>query len=106
MDYKAQSPGDTGGRGSLLNMLDDISVGDPAKLRDMKPIVLRAASLPSIDKGVMDLFGYAAHYIESRYYTKSTRCGGCAVAATCEGLHINTVRAKGYSQLHPLRVSR
>jgi MoaA/NifB/PqqE/SkfB family radical SAM enzyme len=102
VDYSAPNPGDTGGRGSLLNMLDDIAVGDPAKLRDLRPTLARAARMPLVEKGVLDLFGYARHYIEDHYYTKSVRCAGCRVNPTCAGMHINAVRTHGYGPMQPL----
>ncbi len=101
-DYGGRNVGDTGGRGSILNMLDDITVGDPAKLRELKPTVLRAANMPLVEKGVMDLFGYSGHYITEQYYTKSIRCRGCRAVDQCEGMHINAVRAGGYAQMEPL----
>ncbi|HIN85923.1 MAG TPA: radical SAM protein [Myxococcales bacterium] len=101
-DYGSRNVGDTGGRGSILNMLDDITVGDPAKLRELKPTVLRVFNMPVITKGVMDLFGYAGHYISEHYYTKSIRCRDCRVFDQCEGMHINYVRARGYATMQPL----
>jgi MoaA/NifB/PqqE/SkfB family radical SAM enzyme len=102
VDYSTRNVGDTGGRGSILNMLDDITVGDPAKLRELKPMVLRASKMPVISKGVMDLFGYTKHYITEHYYTKSIRCRDCRLFDQCEGMHINYVRARGYATMKPL----
>jgi MoaA/NifB/PqqE/SkfB family radical SAM enzyme len=94
-------PGDTGGRKSLLEAVEEVSTGDPAA----RGIVLLGALSrlqPKVTKGVLDAFGFVREYIRDGYYTHSNRCETCLVKAGCEGLHINTVRAHGYRWLSPL----
>ncbi len=61
-----------------------------------------------IDTGMLgvdtriDMGKYAGRYIADRYYTKSRRCAECVHTASCEGVHINFVRAHGYKQLQPV----
>jgi MoaA/NifB/PqqE/SkfB family radical SAM enzyme len=99
----ALQPGDTGGRTSLLDAVEEISagVGDPAA---RKVILIGPLSRlqPKVTKGVLDAFGFVREYIRNGYYTRSRRCEGCSVKDTCEGLHISTVRAHGYRWLEPI----
>jgi hypothetical protein len=50
----------------------------------------------------IDIFGYARHFIEEHYYTKSRRCRDCVHDLSCEGVHINFVRSHGYAPLMPI----
>jgi len=52
--------------------------------------------------GRIDMPGYTRRYVADRYMTKSRRCGRCAYAGECPGVHINYVRAHGYAALEPL----
>ena len=97
----AMTPGDTGGRGSLLEAIDKMSVGDPAARDQMLPGILGRLK-PKITKGVLDPFGFAAEYVVDGYYTKAHRCKDCKLAEHCEGLHVNVVRAHGYKWMKPL----
>ena len=53
--------------------------------------------------GRIDMPSYTKRYIADRYYTKSRRCTECMHDDTCEGVHLNFVRAHGYAQLEPVR---
>ncbi len=53
--------------------------------------------------GRIDMPKYAARYAESRFFSKSIRCRDCAKASTCDGMHINWIRAHGYGRLSPIR---
>jgi MoaA/NifB/PqqE/SkfB family radical SAM enzyme len=46
--------------------------------------------------------GCAAAFLREHDLTKSSRCAACAEGASCVGMHINYVRARGYRTLRPL----
>jgi MoaA/NifB/PqqE/SkfB family radical SAM enzyme len=101
----AITPGDTGGRGSLLDAIeelggDDMTVGDPAARARME--ALRASLKPRLTKGVLDPFGFIRQYVREGYYSHSHRCKDCALRRECEGMHINVIRAHGYKWMKPL----
>ncbi len=52
--------------------------------------------------GRLEIFRYAKRYILAHYRSKSLRCRQCVHDATCEGAHINQVRAHGYGMLEPV----
>ncbi|MCB9507521.1 MAG: radical SAM protein [Myxococcales bacterium] len=100
LDYAARNFGDHGGRGSLLQQVAELSVGDPAKTRMIQE---RLGLLkPEHDGPKLDLFGFTGDYVRHGYYSKSRRCEECPRHESCEGLHINTVRSKGYALLRPI----
>ncbi len=53
--------------------------------------------------GRVDIFGYTRRYILDEYYTKSRRCRECIHDGACEGVHINFIRAHGYTPLVPVK---
>ncbi len=53
-------------------------------------------------KGQMQVTPYVQRYIDDEYYKKSVRCRGCAFDATCRGMHIQFLRAHGFSVLAPV----
>ena len=93
------TPGDTGGRSSLLKAIDE-TVGDPAKQR----LIQERLGLikPKVDGPALDVFGWTGDYIRNGYYSKSLRCRECPRVDECEGLHISTLRAKGYAMTSPI----
>jgi MoaA/NifB/PqqE/SkfB family radical SAM enzyme len=100
-DYKKLSPADTGGRESLLREIDEATtIGDPAKIRFLQEKL--GLLNPVVEGAKLDLFGFSRDYIRTGYYSKSLRCRDCARNDVCEGLHISTIRAKGYSMLQPI----
>jgi MoaA/NifB/PqqE/SkfB family radical SAM enzyme len=52
--------------------------------------------------GRLEIFHYAKRYILDHYRTKSLRCRGCGHAASCDGMHVNYVRAHGYGVMQPV----
>ncbi len=52
--------------------------------------------------GRLEIFRYTRRYILEGYRSKSLRCRSCVHDASCEGLHINQVRAHGYRWLTPV----
>lgn len=52
--------------------------------------------------GRLEIFRYAKRYIVEHYMTKALRCSQCVHNEVCEGLHINYVRAHGYSAMQPV----
>jgi MoaA/NifB/PqqE/SkfB family radical SAM enzyme len=52
--------------------------------------------------GRLEIFRYTRRYVLSGYTSKSLRCRGCKHDASCDGLHINQVRAHGYAWLTPI----
>jgi MoaA/NifB/PqqE/SkfB family radical SAM enzyme len=102
-EYGGVTPGDTGGRGSILKSLNELSIGDPAKTRAIQEHLTKLGPLgPLKTTDVLDLFGYSKSYIRDHYYTKSLRCKSCVHDTECEGMHINHIRAHGYSILQPI----
>ena len=65
-----------------------------------RPVVLDGAMLTG--EGRIEIFRYARRYVLDRFYTKSLRCRGCVYDASCRGLHINHVRARGYAAMQPI----
>jgi pyruvate-formate lyase-activating enzyme len=54
------------------------------------------------DKGQMKVSPYVQRYITGEYYKKSLRCRGCAFTEQCKGMHIQFLRAHGFSSLEPI----
>lgn len=52
--------------------------------------------------GALEIFRYARRYILEHYRSKSLRCKSCVHEPTCDGMHINQVRAHGYSLMRPV----
>ncbi|MGZ5969872.1 MAG: radical SAM protein, partial [Polyangiales bacterium] len=52
--------------------------------------------------GRVEIFRYARRYLLDHYLTKSLRCKTCVHDSTCEGMHVNFVRAHGYSVMEPV----
>jgi MoaA/NifB/PqqE/SkfB family radical SAM enzyme len=65
-----------------------------------RPPVLDTAMMSK--DGRVEIFRYARRYLMEHYKTKSLRCRGCAHDATCEGMHVNFVRAHGYAVMEPV----
>jgi MoaA/NifB/PqqE/SkfB family radical SAM enzyme len=53
-------------------------------------------------EGRLEVFRYIKRYILAHYRTKSLRCKGCVHFASCDGVHVNYVRAHGYGALAPV----
>lgn len=64
------------------------------------PYTLDVAMLGSDAR--IDMTAYTKRYVADAYYTKALRCGTCSENATCRGVHVNWVRAHGFSALTPL----
>jgi hypothetical protein len=54
--------------------------------------------------GRVNMTGFTQRYVADRYLTRSRRCGDCAYSESCQGVHINFVRAHGYAPLAPVDV--
>ncbi|MEO5728402.1 MAG: radical SAM protein, partial [Byssovorax sp.] len=65
-----------------------------------RPAVLDTAMLSK--DGRVEIFRYARRYLREHYKTKSLRCRSCARDATCDGMHVNFVRAHGYAVMQPV----
>jgi len=52
--------------------------------------------------GRVEIFRYARRYLLDHYFTKSLRCRSCVHDATCDGMHVNFVRAHGYGVMEPV----
>ena len=52
--------------------------------------------------GKLEAFRYVQRYILDGYRTKSLRCSGCVHDSSCEGLHVNHVRAHGFDAMQPI----
>jgi hypothetical protein len=53
-------------------------------------------------EGRIEIFRYTKRYILEHYRAKSLRCKPCVHFAACEGMHINYIRAHGYSLMQPV----
>ncbi len=53
--------------------------------------------------GKLEIFRFTRRYLLEHYRTKSLRCRECVHEATCDGLHVNFVRAHGYAPMRPVR---
>jgi hypothetical protein len=53
--------------------------------------------------GRLEIFRYAKRFIVDGYFVKSLRCKECVHEADCRGLHVNQVRAHGFTWLSPVR---
>lgn len=56
-------------------------------------------------KGHLEIFRYAKKYIQDHYFTKSLRCKTCMYDASCQGVHVNYVRAHSYGCMQPVNVA-
>jgi len=54
------------------------------------------------EDGRPEPFRYIARYIERHYRALSLRCETCVHREGCEGLHVNHVRAHGFSAMEPV----
>jgi MoaA/NifB/PqqE/SkfB family radical SAM enzyme len=52
--------------------------------------------------GRVDMTRYTQRFVAARFMTKSRRCRQCVHDASCEGVHLNFVRAHGYGVLEPV----
>lgn len=52
--------------------------------------------------GQLEVFRYIKRYIHAHYLTRSLRCGPCVHREGCEGMHVNYIRAHGYSVMQPV----
>lgn len=52
--------------------------------------------------GKLEAFRYVQRYILDGYRTKSLRCSTCVHESTCEGLHVNYIRAHGFDAMQPV----
>jgi len=55
--------------------------------------------------GRLEIFRYAKRFVAEHYRTKSLRCRGCVHDGGCRGLHVNQVRAHGYSVMRPVETA-
>lgn len=52
--------------------------------------------------GQLEIFRYIKRYIAEHYKARSLRCKPCVHAGTCDGMHINYIRAHGYGVMQPV----
>jgi MoaA/NifB/PqqE/SkfB family radical SAM enzyme len=50
----------------------------------------------------IDMTAFTKRYVADGFYTKALRCKDCRENASCKGVHVNWVRAHGFSALTPL----
>jgi hypothetical protein len=55
--------------------------------------------------GKLEIFRYAKRYIVEHYMTKSLRCGTCVHESSCDGMHVNYVRAHGYGVMQAVEAT-
>ncbi len=79
--------------------LEDIPACVSGRPPRARPTVLDTAMTAN---GRVEIFRYARRYLLEHYRTKSLRCTGCAHHASCDGMHINYVRAHGYAVMEPV----
>ena len=71
--------------------------GRPAPPR---PRVLDTAMMAP--EGGLEIFRYAQRYIHAHYKARSLRCKPCVHYESCDGMHINYIRAHGYGVMLPV----
>jgi len=71
--------------------------GRPAPSR---PRVLDTAMMAP--EGGLEIFRYAQRYIHAHYKARSLRCKPCVHYESCDGMHINYIRAHGYGVMQPV----
>jgi MoaA/NifB/PqqE/SkfB family radical SAM enzyme len=80
------------------------TVGIPACLSGRaprpSPRVLDVAMLGADAR--VDVAAYTRRFVAEGFVTKALRCGGCSANTSCEGVHVNWVRAHGFGALSPL----
>ncbi len=54
-------------------------------------------------EGRLEIFHYARRYVQTDYRVKSLRCKACVHVQSCDGLHVNHVRAFGFAGLEPVQ---
>jgi molybdenum cofactor biosynthesis enzyme MoaA len=52
--------------------------------------------------GRWQIDAFVDEYVAEHYAAKSLRCASCAVATSCRGQHLQSLRAHGFRQLQPL----
>lgn len=50
----------------------------------------------------VDMPAFTQRFVADGFYTKALRCKDCSANDSCRGVHVNWVRAHGYSALDPL----
>lgn len=53
--------------------------------------------------GELAIDPFVDHYVRSEYRAKSLRCRACVHDASCDGAHVQWIRAHGFSRLEPVR---
>jgi MoaA/NifB/PqqE/SkfB family radical SAM enzyme len=86
-------------RFTLAVPLEDIPACISGRAPRERPGVLDTAMMKD---GRVEIFRYARRYLLEHYRTKSLRCKSCVHNATCDGMHINYVRAHGYAVMEPV----
>lgn len=88
-----------------------LDYGGEAPLENVPPCLAGRPTRPhprTLDTAMLgpdariDMTRYAQRYVADGYFTKALRCGTCSADATCRGVHVNWVRAHGFSALAPL----
>jgi len=51
----------------------------------------------------IDMTAFALRYVADGFYTKALRCQDCQENKRCQGVHVNWVRAHGFSALLPIK---
>jgi len=80
--------------------VEDVPACITGRAPSVRPVVLDAAMLDG--DAHLEIFRYTRRYVLDHYYTKSLRCKGCAYNQSCDGLHVNYVRAHGYAVMQPV----
>ncbi len=65
-----------------------------------EPVTADAAVLGP--DGRVAMHAFTRRFVQDGFYTKPVRCRTCAEDARCRGVHVNWVRAHGFSALEPL----
>jgi hypothetical protein len=69
----------------------------------MRPAMLDLSTFAGPEEQArLEIFRWTRRYLVAGYMTRSLRCAECAHSATCEGMHVNFVRAHGYASMQPV----
>ncbi len=88
--------------GKLSNTVpvEDVPACITGRAPRARPGVLDTAMMSK--DGRVEIFRYARRYLLEHYRTKSLRCKSCSHDASCDGMHVNYVRAHGYAVMEPV----
>ena len=72
--------------------------------RPPRPRAARHDTAITTPDGTLEPFRFIRRFVDEGYLVKSLRCSECQHVETCEGMHVNHVRAHGFELMQPVGV--